>query len=287
MISWSDFSLVCKIAKLDIRNKSDFPPLVQQKKMGALAQLLNWESSLGELKATRTNEQLEQCSKAVKPWCRSHFLPFALLSRPLPPCNLDGRAQTCFRGVVFSFRLPDSSAVAAENWTSAAIERPANECAPLATTQTSSVWHLMRRCPFSSLYCSLANLNDLNSPCRPPKECQVNYAVGQLFCEETENKTHRGRTGQSRGSAIHKNDFVSNSASGWCEHRTTGQVCAQAYVCACKCVRGGNKKKLWKRWRREIKGQTGGLRTENIADYPLLMSGMDSTSMPILFWSCK
>lgn len=66
MISSSDFSVMRKISKFGLHNKSCFPPHVQQKK-GALAQLVNWESSLGELKATRTNEQLEQCSKAVKP----------------------------------------------------------------------------------------------------------------------------------------------------------------------------------------------------------------------------
>lgn len=72
---------------------------------------------------------------------------FALLSRPHTPPpirNLDGRAQTSFQGVALSFRLPDSSAAAAENPTSAANERPANESAPLATAQTSNVCHLTR-----------------------------------------------------------------------------------------------------------------------------------------------
>lgn len=159
------------------------------------------------------------------------------------------------------------------------------ECGTCNAANFQRVPFTVRRCPYSSYDWSLANLNDLNSPHH--QKCQVIYAVGQLFCEEIENKTRWGRTGQSMGSAIHKNDFVSNSMSGWCEHRTTGQVCAQAYVCACKCVCGGNMKKLWKRWRREMKEQTGGLRTENIEDDPTLMNSMDSTSMPILFWSCK
>lgn len=115
------------------------------------------------------------------------------------------------------------------------------ECATCDPANFQRVPFNARRRPYSSYYWSLANLNDLKSP--------STQKVSSYLCSGAALLRGRwGRTGQSRGSAIHKNDFVSNSVSGWCEHRTTGQVCAQAYVCACKCMcRGGT----WRNYKRD------------------------------------
>lgn len=200
------------VLQLGVKNTWLTTPLVTQP--APHTQQREWMCSHSSKIGSAAEGNAERLMNVVFKYSKT-FMQLSLFSFTLKyplvqfPYNLDGSTWSFCWKDVFSFQLPDTSAEAAENWTSAWNESCANESAACDGWNFQHVPFNADRCPYSSNYCAPANLNDLNSAKR-----QISPVIERFLCR-TKRIWHSGAWLESGGGSRDTWQWLINFLSCW------------------------------------------------------------------------